>query len=57
MLLVPLIAGLLEVDAARCTDFPAYFQAVSNIVDRRVMNLFDACHGSIIRIFIKPTDG
>lgn len=56
ILLVPLIAGLLEVDVTKCTDFDTYFQIVSDIVNRRVMTLFDACHGSIIKLFIKPTD-
>ncbi|XP_067929929.1 serine/threonine-protein kinase TBK1-like [Watersipora subatra] len=54
--LTPLIAGLLEVDLQYCSDFETFFSQVSNIVDKTIVNIFDACQCKLLKVYCDPKD-
>ena len=56
LLIVPLIAGLLEVNISYCTNFDAYFRHVNAICNKVILDVFDTSKCKMIKIYCDPSD-
>uniref|UniRef100_A0A1B6MIR5 Protein kinase domain-containing protein n=1 Tax=Graphocephala atropunctata TaxID=36148 RepID=A0A1B6MIR5_9HEMI len=52
----PLLAGLLEVDSQRSWSFDRFFTEVTNILNRKLMHVYNSNKMQNIRIYLHPED-
>uniref|UniRef100_A0A1B6LYB1 Protein kinase domain-containing protein n=1 Tax=Graphocephala atropunctata TaxID=36148 RepID=A0A1B6LYB1_9HEMI len=52
----PLLAGLLEVDSQRIWSFDRFFTEVTNILNRKLMHVYNVNKIQSIRIYLHPED-
>ncbi|KAF2903008.1 hypothetical protein ILUMI_03177 [Ignelater luminosus] len=55
-IVTPLLAGLLEADPQRIWSFEKFFNEVTNLLSRKVINLFHINSAISIKVFINPDE-
>ena len=56
LLIVPVIAGLLEVDINFSSNFETFFEQATSIVNKSIVTVFDACHCKLLKVYCDPMD-